>query len=115
RHLVLAAAAKKDRGERVDLEAGVAKLFASEMCGKVTLDMMRVLGGYGYTTDFNLERYYRDAPLMIIGEGTNEIQRIEIATRLFEKYALKRGGWSPGGGGGTGPCNVANAVARGCN
>lgn len=88
RHLVLAAAAKKDRGERADLEAGIAKLFASEMCGKVTLDMMRVLGGYGYTTDFNLERYYRDAPLMIIGEGTNEIQRIVIANRLLEKYAL---------------------------
>ncbi|MBO8141118.1 MAG: acyl-CoA dehydrogenase family protein [Firmicutes bacterium] len=88
RQLVLFAARKKDRGERADLEAGAAKLFASEMCGRVTLDMMRVLGGYGYTTDFDLERYYRDAPLMIIGEGTNEIQRMVIANRLLEKYAL---------------------------
>ncbi len=88
RYMTLHAAAKKDRGERVDLEAGAAKLFASEVCGKVTLDMMRVLGGYGYTTDFNMERYYRDAPLMIIGEGTNEIQRVVIANRLAELYAV---------------------------
>ncbi len=86
RHLVLAAAEKKNRGERADLEAGMAKLFASEMCGKVTLDAMRIHGGYGYTTDFNVERYYRDAPLMIIGEGTNEIQRLVIARELLRRY-----------------------------
>ena len=72
RLLVYDAAAKKDRGERCDLEAGMAKLFASEMCVQVTLDAMRIHGGYGYIKELPLERYYRDAPLMIIGEGTNE-------------------------------------------
>lgn len=88
RHLYIDAAEKKDRGERADLEAGMAKLFASEMCGKVTLDAMRIHGGYGYTTDFNVERYYRDAPLMIIGEGTNEIQRTVIARQLLQRYKV---------------------------
>src|SRR5262249_10650462 len=69
------AAAMKDRGERCDLEAGMAKLFASEACQEISLEAMRVLGGYGYTKEFPVGRYYRDAPLMIIGEGTNEIQR----------------------------------------
>ena len=78
------AAALKDRGERVDLEAGMAKLFASEMCAEVALDAMRIHGGYGYVKDFPVERYYRDAPLMIIGEGTNEIQKLVIARRLLE-------------------------------
>ena len=75
-------------GQRVDLEAGMAKLFASEVCGEVTLDAMRVHGGYGYIKDFDVERYYRDAPLMIIGEGTNEIQKLVIARRLLERYAI---------------------------
>ncbi|MDP7161844.1 MAG: acyl-CoA dehydrogenase family protein, partial [Dehalococcoidia bacterium] len=75
-------------GQRVDLEAGMAKLFASEICGQVTLDAMRIHGGYGYTKDYPVERYYRDAPLMIIGEGTNEIQRLVIARRLLQKYSL---------------------------
>lgn len=88
RHLVIAAAKKKDLGERCDLEAGMAKLFASETCGKVTMDAMRILGGYGYTKEFPVERFYRDAPLMIIGEGTNEIQRLVIAKNLFKKYKL---------------------------
>ncbi len=78
------AAALKDRGERVDLEAGMAKLFANEMCAEVALDAMRIHGGYGYVKDFPVERYYRDAPLMIIGEGTNEIQKLVIARRLLE-------------------------------
>ena len=82
------AAAKKDAGQRVDLEAGMAKLFASEVCGEVTLEAMRVHGGYGYLKDFPVERYYRDAPLMIIGEGTNEIQKLIIARRLLEKYKI---------------------------
>ncbi len=82
------AAAKKDRGERCDLEAGMAKLFASETCEEVSLDAMRILGGYGYTQEFPVERYYRDAPLMIIGEGTNEIQRLVIARQLLERYKL---------------------------
>ena len=88
RLLTYEAAAKKDAGQRVDLEAGMAKLFASEICAEVTLDAMRIHGGYGYIKEFDVERYYRDAPLMIIGEGTNEIQRLIIARRLLEKYAI---------------------------
>lgn len=81
-------AAKMDSGERVDLEAGMAKLFASEVCGEVTMEAMRIHGGYGYIKDFDVERHYRDAPLMIIGEGTNEIQKLIIARRLLEKYSI---------------------------
>ena len=88
RLLTFEAARKKDRGERVDLEAGMAKLFASEVCGEVTLEAMRIHGGYGYVKDYPVERYYRDAPLMIIGEGTNEMQKLIIARRLLEKYAI---------------------------
>jgi alkylation response protein AidB-like acyl-CoA dehydrogenase len=80
------AANKKDRGERCDLDAGMAKLFASETCAEVTLDAMRVHGGYGFSKEFPVERYYRDAPLMIIGEGTNEIQRTIIAKQLLKLY-----------------------------
>ena len=88
RLLTYEAARKKDSGERVDLEAGMAKLFASEMCGEVTMEAMRIHGGYGYIKDYPLERYYRDAPLMIIGEGTNEIQKLIIARRLLRKYQI---------------------------
>ena len=88
RLLTYEAARKKDSGERVDLEAGMAKLFASEMCGQVTMEAMRIHGGYGYIKDYPLERYYRDAPLMIIGEGTNEIQKLIIARRLLQKYKI---------------------------
>ena len=88
RLLTYEAARKKDSGERVDLEAGMAKLFASEMCGRVTMEAMRIHGGYGYIKDYPLERYYRDAPLMIIGEGTNEIQKLVIARRLLRKYQI---------------------------
>ena len=88
RLLTYDAAARKDAGARVDLEAGMAKLFASEICGEVTLEAMRVHGGYGYLKDFPVERYYRDAPLMIIGEGTNEIQKLVIARRLLQKYKM---------------------------
>lgn len=89
RLLTYDAAAKKDAGqERVDLEVGMAKLFASEVCGEVAMEAMRIHGGYGYIKDFNVERYYRDAPLMIIGEGTNEIQQLLIARRLLERYAV---------------------------
>jgi len=87
RLLYLRAAELKDAGERADLEAGMAKLFASEMCLQVATDAMRIHGGYGYSTEFPVERYFRDAPLMIIGEGTNEIQRLVIARRLLERYA----------------------------
>ena len=85
--MVLHAAEKKDRGERADLEAGMAKLFASEMCMQVTIDAMRIHGGYGYTQDLTVERHFRDAPLMMIGEGTNEIQRILIARHLMKDFS----------------------------
>lgn len=85
--MVLHAAEKKDRGERADLEAGMAKLFASEMCMQVTIDAMRIHGGYGYTQDLTVERHFRDAPLMMIGEGTNEIQQLVIARNLLKNYS----------------------------
>ena len=88
RLLTYQAAEKKDRGERVDLEAGMAKLFASEICAEVTLEAMRIHGGVGYIKELPIERYYRDAPLMIIGEGTNEIQRLLIARQLLQRYAI---------------------------
>ena len=84
--MVLNAAEKKDRGERADLEAGMAKLFASEMCMQVTIESMRIHGGYGYTQDLNVERYFRDSPLMMIGEGTNEIQQLVIARSLLKNH-----------------------------
>jgi alkylation response protein AidB-like acyl-CoA dehydrogenase len=89
RLLVEQAARKKDRGERCDLEAGMAKLFASESCQHVTLEAMRIFGGFGYTKEFNVERYYRDAPLMLVGEGTNEIQSLVIARQLLARYRLQ--------------------------
>jgi alkylation response protein AidB-like acyl-CoA dehydrogenase len=88
RLMVESAAEKKDAGERCDVEAGMAKLFASEACVKVTLDAMRVLGGYGYTAEFPVERFYRDAPLMIIGEGTSEIQALVIARGLLNRNRI---------------------------
>lgn len=88
RLLLQKAARKKDSGERCDLEAGMAKLFASEMCQEVALDAMRIHGGFGYTREFNVERYYRDAPFMLVGEGTSEIQRLVIARQLLEKYKI---------------------------
>ena len=84
--MVRHAAEKKDRGERADLEAGMAKLFASEMCLQVATDALRIHGGYGYTQDLTVERHFRDAPLMIIGEGTNEIQQQVIARNLLKNY-----------------------------
>jgi alkylation response protein AidB-like acyl-CoA dehydrogenase len=89
RLLLQKAASKKDHGERCDLEAGMAKLFASEMCQEVTLDALRIHGGFGYTKEFNVERYYRDAPFMLVGEGTSEIQRLVIARQLLQRYALE--------------------------
>lgn len=74
-----------DSGGRADLQAGMSKLFASEMAAKVTLDAIRIHGGHGYSTEFDVERYYRDAPLMIVGEGTNEIQRNVIVRQLIER------------------------------
>ena len=88
RQLVLHAAARVDSGERADLEAGMAKLFASETAMEIALDAVRVHGGYGYSTEFDVERYFRDAPLMIVGEGTNEIQRNVIAAQLVQRGGL---------------------------
>jgi butyryl-CoA dehydrogenase len=88
RLLTASAAAKLDAGERADVEAGMAKLFASETAFELATEAMRIHGGYGYTTELPIERYYRDAPLMIIGEGTNEIQRLVIARGLLERYPL---------------------------
>ncbi|HET6654338.1 MAG TPA: acyl-CoA dehydrogenase family protein [Nocardioides sp.] len=87
RQLTLFAARKYDAGERADLEAGMAKLFASETAMKIALDAVRIHGGYGYSTEFDVERYFRDAPLMIVGEGTNEIQRNVIARQLVRRSA----------------------------
>ena len=87
RLLMLHAAAAKDAGQRADLEAGIAKLFATETAAWVTLEAMRVHGGYGYSQEYLVERLYRDAPLLILGEGTNEIQHLVIAQRLMERVA----------------------------
>ena len=88
RLLIEQAARKYDTGERCDLESSMAKLFASEAGVDNSLEAMRIFGGYSYSTDFDVERYYRDAPLMCIGEGTNEMQRIIIAKQLVERNPL---------------------------
>jgi alkylation response protein AidB-like acyl-CoA dehydrogenase len=85
RELVMLAARRHDAGQRCDLEAGMAKLFASEAAMEIALDAVRIHGGYGYSTEFDVERYFRDAPLMIVGEGTNEIQRNIIAAQLVSR------------------------------
>jgi alkylation response protein AidB-like acyl-CoA dehydrogenase len=85
RLLTYRAAEAFDRGERCDMEAGMAKLFATEAAITNSMDSMRVHGGYGYSKEFPVERYYRDAPLLTIGEGTNELQRIIIARQLFAR------------------------------
>jgi alkylation response protein AidB-like acyl-CoA dehydrogenase len=86
RLLIYSAAAKKDRRERCDVEAGMAKLFATETAAEVSLEAMRILGGNGFSKDFPVERFYRDAPLLLIGGGTNELQRLIIARGLLERY-----------------------------
>lgn len=85
RLLVEQAAQAYDRGERCDMEAGMAKLFASEAAIENSMEAMRIHGAYGYSKEFNIERYYRDAPLLCIGEGTNELQRIIIARQLVAR------------------------------
>lgn len=86
RLLARAAAAKKDTGERSDMWAGMAKLFCTETAQEVVLQAMRIHGGYGYSKELRVERYYRDAPFMLIGEGTNEIQKLVIARNLLKMY-----------------------------
>ena len=85
RLLVESAARIYDRGERCDMEAGMAKLFASEAAVTCSMESMRIHGGYGYSKEFMVERLYRDAPLLVIGEGTNELQRIIIARQLIAR------------------------------
>jgi alkylation response protein AidB-like acyl-CoA dehydrogenase len=85
RLLVESAARAYDAGGRCDLEAGMAKLFATEAALENSLEAMRIHGAYGYSKEFNIERYYRDAPLLAIGEGTNELQRIIIARELVKR------------------------------
>ena len=89
RQLVMYAARVYESGQRADLEAGMAKLFASETAMKIALDAVRIHGGYGYSTEFDVERYFRDAPLMIVGEGTNEIQRNVIARQLVQRHPIR--------------------------
>jgi alkylation response protein AidB-like acyl-CoA dehydrogenase len=85
RQLTRYAAERYDSGERCDMEAGMAKLFASESAMEIALNAVRIHGGYGYSTEYDVERYFRDAPLMIVGEGTNEIQRNVIAAQLVAR------------------------------
>jgi alkylation response protein AidB-like acyl-CoA dehydrogenase len=88
RQLTRYAAERYDSGERCDMEAGMAKLFASEVAMEIALNAVRIHGGYGYSTEFDVERYFRDAPLMIVGEGTNEIQRNVIASQLVARGSI---------------------------
>jgi butyryl-CoA dehydrogenase len=85
---MLDAARLKDTGARADLEAGMAKLFATEVAEEVTLEAMRIHGGYGYSQEYPIERLYRDAPVLILGEGSNEIQQLIIARRIFEQHKI---------------------------
>jgi butyryl-CoA dehydrogenase len=88
RQLTRYAAERYDSGERCDMEAGMAKLFASEVAMEITLNAVRIHGGYGYSTEYDVERYFRDAPLMIVGEGTNEIQSSVIASQLVSRGGI---------------------------
>ncbi|NIH97633.1 butyryl-CoA dehydrogenase [Mycolicibacterium fluoranthenivorans] len=88
RQLTWYAARMYDSGQRCDMEAGMAKLFASEVAMEIALNAVRIHGGYGYSTEYDVERYFRDAPLMIVGEGTNEIQRNVIAAQLVARGGL---------------------------
>jgi alkylation response protein AidB-like acyl-CoA dehydrogenase len=89
RLMMLSAAKKKSAGERSDLEAGMAKFFCSEACHEIVTEALRVHGGYGYSAEYPIERLYRDAPFLLIGEGTSEIQKLVIARQLLERH--KRG------------------------
>jgi alkylation response protein AidB-like acyl-CoA dehydrogenase len=86
--MLLQAAKKKSAGERSDLEAGMAKFFCTEACHEIVTEALRVHGGYGYSAEYTIERLYRDAPFLLIGEGTSEIQKIVIARQLLERYKI---------------------------
>jgi alkylation response protein AidB-like acyl-CoA dehydrogenase len=87
--MMVLAARTKDSGQRNDLEAGMAKYLASEYCAQVVEDAFRIHGGYGYSKEYEIERLYREAPMLLIGEGTADIQRMIIGRRLLEEYKLK--------------------------
>ena len=88
-HLMMVKAARlKDSGQRNDLEAGMAKYLASEYCKEVVEDSFRIHGGYGYSKEYEIERLYREAPMLLIGEGTADIQRMIVGRRLLEEYKL---------------------------
>ena len=84
--MMIMAARKKDSGQRNDLEAGMAKYLAAEYCKEVVEDSMRIHAGYGYSTEHEIERLYRDAPMLLIGEGTSDIQKLIIGRRLLAAY-----------------------------
>jgi alkylation response protein AidB-like acyl-CoA dehydrogenase len=89
-HAMMVRAAKvKDTGRRNDLEAGMAKYLAAEYCKEVVEDSFRIHGGYGYSKEYEIERLYREAPMLLIGEGTAEIQKMIIGRRLLEDYKAK--------------------------
>jgi alkylation response protein AidB-like acyl-CoA dehydrogenase len=87
--MLLQAAKKKSAGERSDLEAGMAKFFCTEMCHEIVTEALRVHGGYGYSSEYTIERLYRDAPFLLIGEGTSEIQKLVVARQLLERYKVQ--------------------------
>ena len=86
RLMLVQAARKKSAGVRADLEAGMAKYFCTEACHEIVTDALRIHGGYGYSAEYTIERLYRDAPFLLIGEGTSEIQKLVIARQLLERY-----------------------------
>jgi alkylation response protein AidB-like acyl-CoA dehydrogenase len=88
-NMMVMAARKKDAGERNDVEAGMAKYLASEYCKEVVEDAFRIHGGYGYSKEYEIERLYREAPMLLIGEGTSDIQKMIIGRRLLEEYKLR--------------------------
>jgi alkylation response protein AidB-like acyl-CoA dehydrogenase len=84
--MMLLAARRKDAGGQTDVEAGMAKYLAAEYCKEVVEDAFRIHGGYGYSSEYEIERLYRDAPMLLIGEGTSEVQKMIIGQRLVSKY-----------------------------
>jgi len=84
--MLMNAAKKKSAGERSDLEAGMAKYFCTEACHEIVTESLRVHGGYGYSAEYTIERLYRDAPFLLIGEGTSEIQKLVISRQLLSRY-----------------------------
>ena len=88
RLMLLSAAKKKTDGSRADLEAGMAKLYCAEACHQIVTDALRIHGGYGYSKEYTIERLYRDAPFLLIGEGTSEIQKLVIGKALLDRYRV---------------------------